>query len=267
MNIYLFELGMYKKSIFIWSIAISFWIIFYLMFFPMIAGDGAAFDMIMEEFPEEFLAAFGMNSDLPMSSILGYYGLTFGMSQIPIAIQAANYGFGTLSVEERELTADFLLTKPITRRKIIVSKFFAALTGLTIVNACIWVSSILAIYLFKDGQTVDLSKVFILLSSITLFQLFFLSVGMAISVSVKKVGSVLSFSMGLSFGLYILNSLNSIFSSGFLGIFSPYTHFNPTYILVEGSYDIVYTLISVIIITISLAMSYFLYLKRNIHSL
>ena len=267
MNVYLFELRMYKKSILIWSLSISFWIIFYMAFYPMIAADAVGYDTMMEGFPEEFLAIFGMNIDLPMSSILGYFSLTFSMAQIPIAIQAANYGFHSLSVEERELTADFLLSKPVTRSKIIISKFFAALTSLTIVNVFVWISSLSSLYLFKGDTTFPLDNVLILLPTVILFQLFFLSVGMLISVSIKKVSSVLSFSMALAFGLYILNSLNTLLSSDFLGIFSAYTHFNPAYILVEGKYHIGFTIISISIITISLIMSYFLYLKRNIHSL
>ncbi len=267
MNIYLFELKMYKKSIIIWSIAIPFWIFFYMAFFPMIAADSVAFEMIMEDYPEELLAIMGMNAELPMSSILGYFGLTFSMTQIPIAIQAANYGFHTLSVEERELTADFLLSKPITRSKIIISKFFAAFTSLTIVNVFIWGISILSLYLFKGEQTFELRNVLVLLSTVVIFQLFFLSVGMFISVSLRKIGSVLSFSMGLGLGLYILNSLRSLFSSDIFGYISPYTHFNPAYILIEGNYHKVFTIISLLIIIVSLSMSYFLYLRRNIPSL
>ena len=66
----------------------------------MIATDTAALESIMENFPEEFLALFGMNSELPISSLKGYLALTFGMIYIPIALQASNYGFHILSVEE-----------------------------------------------------------------------------------------------------------------------------------------------------------------------
>ena len=267
MNVYLFEFRNYKKSIIIWSLAISFWIIFYMAFYPMIADDSLAFDTLMQDFPDEFLALMGMSKDLPTSSVLGYFGLTFSMAQIPMAIQAANYGFHTLSVEERELTADFLLSKPVTRRKVIISKFLAALTSLTIVNVFIWISCLVSIYTFKMGQTFDLNAVLVLLSTVVLFQLSFLSVGMVISVSLKKINSVLSFSMALGFGLYILNSLKVLFTSDIFGYISPYSHFNPTYILVEGHYHLVFTIINVSIIIVSLVMSYFLYLRRNIHSL
>lgn len=238
-----------------------------MAFYPMIGADSTAFDLIVEDFPEEFLAMFGMNSDLPITSVLGYFGLTFSMAQIPIAIQAANYGFHSLSVEEREYTADFLLSKPVKRSKVIISKFFAALTSLTIVNVFIWISSISSLYLFRGDLTFNLNYVIVLLSSIVLFQLFFLSLGMVISVSIKKVNSVLSLSMAFAIGFYVVNSLNAILSSDLLGYISPYTHFSPTYILVEGHYNLIYTIVSILIIVLSLGMSYFLYLRRNIHSL
>lgn len=244
-----------------------FWIVFYMTFYPMISADATGYDEIMAGFPEEFLAIFGMNSDLPVSSILGYFSLTYAMAQIPIAIQAANYGFSTLSIEERELTADFLLSKPVKRDKIIISKFLAALTSLTIVNAFIWIASIASLYIYKGDQDVPMNYVLILLSSIVFFQLFFLSIGMMISVSIKKVSSVLSFSMAFALGLYVVNSLSTLFSSKFLGIISPYSHFNPAYILLEGHYHPLYTTISLLVIVGSLLMSYFLYLRRDIHSL
>ena len=90
---------------------------------------------------------------------------------------------------------------------------------------------------------------------------------MVISVSIKKVASVLSFSMAFALGLYIVHTFALIFSSDLIGFISPYSHFNPAYILVEGHYHPLYTVISFLVIIGSLFMSYFLYIRRNIHSL
>jgi len=267
MNIYLFELKMLRKSIIIWSLAISLSIVMYLAFYPAMAADTAAFDALLADYPEEFLAFMGMRADLPMSSLFGYFALTFGMMQIPIAIQAANYGFHMLSVEEREMTADFLLSKPISRTKIIISKFSASMTSLTIVNISVWIGSITALLMFKGDAVIDLSNVFILLSTIVLFQLCFISIGMLISVSVRKIPSVLTFSMAMGFGLYIVYGFKSLFSSNLLAFFTPYAYFDPADILVNGKYNLVYTLVAIFVIVGSLSLSYVLYNKRNIHSL
>ena len=265
MNIYKFELGMLRRSILIWSLAIPAFFIFYVSFFPMMAGEGL--DEMFNQFPDAFMAFFGVNPDLPISNILGYTSLTYGMIQIPLAIQASNYGFHMLSVEERELTADFLLTKPISRTKIMVSKFLAALTSLTIVNIAVCIGTFVSIALFRESQSVNWNFVWILLSTNVFFQLFFISIGMFISTVVKKVPSVLSLSMGLGIGLYILYSLGKMLSSRLIMIISPYAHFAPDYILAEGHYDWGLVWISFTVIILSLGGSYFFYTRRNIASL
>ena len=267
MNIYKFEVKMLIKSMIVWSLGIGAGLLFYVSFYPLMEADTGAFDQLMADFPPEFLAFFGMGGELSFSSILGYFVLTFSMIQIPIAIQATNYGLNMLSVEERELTADFLLSKPIKRSTIFVSKFLASLTSLTVVNISIWITSIAAILIFKGDQEIPWNGVVILLSSITLFQLTFVGIGMFISVSLKKLRSVLSFSMAIGFGLYIINSLGEMFTSNLFKAFSPFGHFNPTYIVVNESLHLGFTLISLLITIGTLVASYFLYLRRNIASL
>ena len=256
---------MLRRSILIWSLAVPAFFLFYTSFFPLMSGEGM--DTIFNQFPEEFMAFFGINPDLPISNILGYVSLTFGMCQIPLAIQASNYGFHMLSVEERELTADFLLSKPVSRRTILFAKFFAALTSLTIVNIVMSGSTILGTALFHGDQSVDWNAVMILLSSIIFFQLFFLSVGMFVSTIVKKVPSVLSLSMGLGIGLYIMASLGKMLSSNLFLYITPFGHFAPDYIIVEKTYNWSLAWISFAVIILSLIGSYFFYQRRNIASL
>jgi ABC-2 type transport system permease protein len=267
MNIFKFELSMMKKSILIWSLAIAGFMMFYMSFYPLVAQDTAAFEQMLANFPEEFLAVFGMNPELPMLSLLGYFSLTFGIIQIPIAIQAANYGFHVLSIEERELTADFLMTKPVKRSQIFISKCLAAFTSLTIVNIVTWVATISILLMVKADSDPELGNVIVVLSSIAILQLVFFSIGLLISVSVKKIPSVLSLSMGLGFGLYVLGALGNMLSSEIFNFFSPYAHFNPANILIEGNYDWSMAIISIVVVLVALPMSYILYNKRNIASL
>lgn len=267
MNIFKFELKGYITSILIWCSSIMFFLVLYLAFFPMVQGDPESFTAIIEAFPESIRPLFGINQDLPIMTILGFYSITMSFILIPVAIQASVYGFSILSIEERELTADFLLTKPISRKTIFLSKFSAAFIALTVTNISIWISSIISIELFKGPENPEMYKVIVLLSSIILFQLFFLTVGMLISVCVKKVTSVISYSMALGFGLYIVSSIGKVLSSKFLDVLSPFNHFDPGYMLIDGTYDIIPTSISVLIIITSFSMSYFFYSRRNIASL
>lgn len=116
MNIFKHEFNMKKKSIIIWSISLSVFVIFYMAFFPALAKDSLSFDSIMDSFPEEMLEVLGIRGGLSLTSLTGYFAMTFTMAQLGLAVQATNYGISILTEEEREGTADFLLSKPIWGR-------------------------------------------------------------------------------------------------------------------------------------------------------
>jgi len=168
------------KSLIIWSLSIALMIFVYTSMFSAIANDAELLNETLAQFPEEMLIAFGLTG-LDMSTILGFFSFVFLFCQILLAIQAANYGFSILSIEERELTADFLLAKPVGRTKILISKLLSALTGLTITNIVVWISSFVFINMFRGERTYEIRPLLLLLLSIVIFQLVFLTIGMLIS--------------------------------------------------------------------------------------
>jgi ABC-2 type transport system permease protein len=265
MNIYLHEFKMNFKSVTSWSIALFLLILLYMSIFPSFAGEAEALNDVLENFPEGFLAAFGMDG-MDMSTVLGFFGMVVLFSQICIAIQAANYGFALVSVEERELTADFLLSKPVGRIRILTSKLLAALTGLAITNVVVWISSFVCISIFRDGRPYETKTLVLLLLTIAFLQLFFLTVGMLISLLVKKIKSVTPYSMGLVFGLYVLSAFGGMIGDDKLTYITPFKHFESKYIVAHAAFDLPLVLISVSAIIISVAGSYILYTKRDIHS-
>jgi ABC-2 type transport system permease protein len=233
--------------------------------FSALASDAAILNETMAKMPKELLTAFGMTG-MDMSTVLGFFSFIFLFCQICLAIQASNYGFGLVSLEERDMTADFLLAKPVGRSSILTSKLLAALTGLTITNIVVWISSFLFINLFRDGRAYDTKTLLLLLSSIVLFQLFFLTVGILISLLMKKVRNVTPLSMALAFGMYVLSAFGGMLGDAKLEIITPFKHFEPNYIVTNAAYDVPLVLLSVSVIVFSVAGSYLLYAKRNIHS-
>jgi len=265
MNIYVHELKTKLKSVLIWSASVAAVLVVFMSIYTGFSTQTQLLSQMMSKFPKELLMAFGMEN-MDWSNVLGYFGLLFLFCQICLAIQAANYGFGLVSIEETEWTADFLLAKPVGRPKIMTSKLLAAMTGLTITTIVVWVGSFVCLALFARGQEYQLKPLVLLLLSIPVFQLFFLAVGMVISLLVKRVRSVTPFSMGLVFGLYILNVFGDMIGKKSLEILSPFRHFDPNYILKNSAWDLPLVLISVTAIVISLAASYWLYARRNIPS-
>lgn len=266
MNIFKFEFKMLLKSTLIWASGISFFVLFYMVFFPLLMVENDAMVELMSEFPQEFLAFFGMSNEISFTSLMGYYGLTMSFVYIPVAIQAATIGVSILSIEERELTADFLLTKPVSRQRIYIEKLLAGFAALSITNLSIWISSYLSIWLFNAGDDVNYYATTIVLLSIAFIQLFFLGVGALLSVSVKKVSSVIAYAMGLGFGLFILSSFGDMLSIEFIQALTPYNHFDPIEIIIHQSFYWPHVFISIGVILLSITTGYFLYQKRNIKS-
>ena len=265
MNIFIHEFKSYLKSVGIWSISIFMIILVYLAAFYSIADDLTQIGDLLESFPEELLIAFGM-TELNFTSILGMFGLVFLFCQVCLAIQASNYGISLVSIEEREFTADFLLAKPVGRGKIMTVKLLAALAALTVTNLSVWVSSFAVINYINDGPPIENRPLVILLSSIVIFQLFFLTVGVLISLLMKRVRSVTPLSMALAFGMYVVSAFGGMLGDDTIDLISPFKHFEPNAILTNGAYDTPLVMISVVVILIAIPASYILYSKRNIHS-
>ena len=159
-----------------------------------------------------------------------------------------------------------MLAKPIGRGKILTAKLLAAFTSLTITNLVVWVSSFLVINMLNDGQSFDTKPLILLLLSIAVFQMFFLAVGVLISLLMKRVRSVTPLSMALAFGMYVFSVFGGMLGEDTIEVISPFKHFEPNYIISNAAYDTPLVLISVITILVAIPTSYLLYLKRNIHT-
>jgi len=262
-NIYRYELHVRLKSVLIWSAALAFLILFFLSLFPAFAGQAALMDEMLARFPAEMRAAFNLDK-MDLATLLGYFSFTFLFVQLCMAIQASNYGFGLLSIEEAELTADFLLSKPVSRIQVLTSKLLAAVTGLVLTNLVVWVSSFLAISLFKGEREYELQTLLLLLFSGIIFQLFFLSVGMVISLLVRRVRNVTPYGLGLGFGAYLLSAFSGVIKDIVLELLTPFKQFDVTYIVAHGAYDMPLVWLNVGNTVVALAASYWLYLHRDI---
>ncbi len=264
-NIYLHEFRSRLKSVLNWSLAVAAVSLIYFSFFTMFADQAALMNQMMQNFPPELLAAFGMQG-LNLATVLGYFGFVFLFILLFLAIQAGNYGFGLVSIEESELTADFLLTRPVSRVQVLTSKLLAALTCLGITDLVVWVSSFAAITLFRGKYAYEAGTLILLLLSVIPFQLFFLGVGLVVSLLVKRVRSVTPYSLGLAFGMYVLSAFSGVFGDVTLELITPFKHFDPNYIVQNGAYDTPLVLLNLAVSLIALAASYWLYLRRDIPS-
>lgn len=264
MNIFIHELKAYRKSTIIWSISLILMIVLFLSFYPSFAKDAEGFKKIMEGYPKAIRDALGFNLG-NFFTILGFYCFPLSFITLCGAIQAMNLGTSIVSKEVREKTADFLLTKPVTRSKVLTSKLFAALASIVITNIVYLAAASIAAFQVK---TDDFSFNLFILLSLTLFfiQLIFLAIGLMISVLVPKIKSVLTVSLATVFAFYFLGMFSDTTGEQAKRYLSPFKYFDTAYIIKHASYEAAFLISGAVIIIVAIAASYLVYAKKDIHS-
>lgn len=262
-NIYKHEFRTRLRSVITWSLALIAIVFIYFSFFSAFAESAELVNEMMQNFPQQLRDAFGIGKT-DLATVMGFYSFIFLFVQICLAIQAANYGFGLVSIEESELTADFLLSKPVSRFQVLNSKLLAALSSLVLTNLVLWVSSFAGIALFRDQRDYEPRTLLLLLIGAFIFQLFFLSVGLVISLLVRRVRNVTPYALGLGFGAYVLGAFSGLLGDVKLELITPFKHFDAAYIVQNGGYDTPLVLLNIGISLVSLVVSYWLYHRRDI---
>lgn len=264
-NMFVHEFRARLGSVLIWAGSTVALILLYMVFYPMFADEAEIMNQALKQFPPEFRAAFGLG-EIDFSTVMGFFSFVYLFVQLLLAIQASNYGVGMLSVEERELTADFLMSKPVSRAQIFVSKLVAALSGLALTQAIVWAATLGLVEAFRAGHPYDPDLLLYMLGGLVPFQLFFFSVGLLISLLVRRVRSVTPYGLGLGFGMYMLGAFGDLLGEAKLEYLTPFKHFNPEYAVTHGHFDSTLVGLNLAIMLAALVVGYLRYLRRDIPS-
>ncbi|MDP4154904.1 MAG: ABC transporter permease subunit [Bacillota bacterium] len=264
MNIFYHELKAYRKSTIIWTISLIAIVMLFMSFYPGFSKDTEAFKKVMENYPPAIRNALGINLG-NLVSILGFYCFPLSFITLCGAIQAMNLGSSIVSKEIREKTADFLLTKPITRTTVLTAKMLAAFVSIVITNIFFIAAASITAFQVK---TDDFSfKIFIMLSLTMFFvQLIFLALGFIVSVSVTKLKSVLSVSLAVVFAFYFLGMFSDTTGEKAKRYFSPFKYFDNTYIMKHASFEASFLVAAAIIVIAAVVASFMIYTKKDIHA-
>jgi len=236
-----------------------------MMLFPMIADQAAEFQKVFESFPEAFRKAFGLTT-MNLGDVLGYYSFAFLYIVLAGAVQAMNLGVTVLSAEVRDKTGDFLFVKPVKRTRIITMKIIAVLVQIGVVNVVMCVTSWL-ILSFVSDKPFDMLLYLLLTGSLMFVQLFFASFGLAVSVFLKRIRTVLPISMGVVFLFYIIFLLNQTLEDEKLGWLSPFGYFDLAYISQHVQYQGKFLLAWIVLIATFIFFTYKVFTKKDLPSL
>lgn len=263
MNIFFHELKSYRKSVITWAISMAATAALFILLYQAISADIGAFTKVLESVPEVLRNALGFLVD-SLSTLPGFYSSIFTYLLLCGAIQAMNLGVSIVSKEVSAKTADFLLTKPVSRATILNAKLLATLVSLVATNL-IFLAVTVPVALSQDPGT---NMTLFLMISATLFfvQLMFASLGILVAVVTRKIKSVVAVSLPTAFGFFIVGMLGSVIGEKAIRYFTPFKYFDLAYILAHSSYEVSYLVVGAFLIVAAIAMSYLIYVRKDIHA-
>lgn len=250
------------KSFLIWiSIIILMYITVFLIY-PSMMGDAEAMEQLLSTMPKEMLEHFNMDV-IGIETVFGWIATEgFMMLTLVGGVYFAMMGSNILLKEENDGTIEFLYSKPVTRDKIVSSKLLTGLIYVFAFNVGISFVTFIGLILSKD---LSFSKWALISLLPIIIHLFFFTVSFLLSMFFTKTSKSLGISLGVLFGLYLLNILSAMSDKiEFLKYLSPFYYINSRSVLTEGSIDIFNCLIVIIVSIVFVCLSYKFYSKKEI---
>lgn len=261
MTVFKREMKQVRMTLLLWGGVVGFMIFICMLTYPEMDSEASNMFDNMGAFSD----AFGMDN-LSISSLMGLYGIECGnVLAIGGAFFAALVGIGMLSKEENGHTAEFLLTHPISRTRIVIEKLLATLCTILLFNALCLLFSIASFAMIGEMEHViwDAFWLFHLAQFIMQIEIAFICFG--ISAFIKRGG----FGIGIGFAalLYFLNIICNITDRAeFLKYITPYQYAEPSKIISDVSIDGILLSIGIAYMVIGATIAIIYYGRKDISS-
>ncbi len=265
MNIYLFELKSILKSCFWWTFNIIITLaVFMLAVYPVFQEGGEELVELFNNFPPEFLTAFGFNLD-NLFGVEPFYAFSFTYVGLMFAIMAVSISVDIFSREKRNKCMDFIMTKPIGRIQLYLYKLAACITAFILSNLIYILCTTMIFFADEEGYKFTLETLQLVLSPF-FTQMVFLAFGIFVSVTFRKIRSVSVIASSFGIMAFILSALMNLLEKEYLYFLAPLKYFGPEHVVHEGSFDIKLVVCAIILIAVSILLSIKKYCSEDIVS-
>ena len=254
------ELKQSRVSVIVWTAAIGFLLTVCIFMYPEMKGE---MDGISDMFSSmgSFSEAFGMDK-ISFGTMTGFYAVECGnILGLGGAFFASLCAISVLAKEEKERTAEFLLTHPISRQHIITGKLISVFIQIIILNAVVYGVSIGSIAIV--GEEIPFTEISLLHLAYLLMQIDLAGICFGISAFIRR-GSI-GIGLGVAVIMYFLNIVANISDSAeFLKYITPFGYAEGTEIVNNLSLDGVLILLGTVYAAVGIAAAYIKYSKKDI---
>ncbi len=244
----------------IWTISIGFFVAICVFMYPEMENEMESVNDMFSSMGA-FTAAFGMDR-LNFGTLIGFYAVECGnILGIGGAFFASLIGIGALAKEEKERTAEFLLTHPVSRMRVISEKLAAVMIQILILNIVIYILSIASIAAIGEG--IPWNEIALLHLSYFLIQIELAGICFGISAFLRHGG--LGIGLGIATVMYFLNIVANISESAeFLKYITPFGYAEGADIIVDVSLDSGKIFLGMAYMIVAICLAYWKYSTKDI---
>lgn len=254
------ELKQGWKSFLIWTSSVAFLMVICVFLFPEMKGEMEGVSDLFASMGA-FTQAFGMDQ-LNFGTLIGFYAVECGnILGLGGAFFAALIAVAALAKEEKEHTAEFLLTHPVSRSQVVTEKLAAIVLQVLALNLIVWLLSVGSVALI--GEAIPWKALTLLHVSHLLLQLEVAGLCFGVSAFVRR--SSLGLGLGLAAMLYFLNLIANISDSAkVLKYITPFAYTEGADIVANGSLDFGKILLGMAYAALGVAAAYGYYCKKDL---
>ncbi|ELZ42339.1 hypothetical protein C471_04850 [Halorubrum saccharovorum DSM 1137] len=224
--------------------------------------EGVNYEDVFRDLPPAMLEAFGIESLSTIEGFLGAQVFNF-VWLLGLGLYFAYVGGGTVASDIETGRMDIFLSLPITRSRLLVEKFAALLVPMIAVNAL--GGPIIYLFVVAVGETIPLDNLFLAHLLSIPFLLVCAGIGLAFSVAVDRAAIAERGAVGTVFVLYLLESVvGGAEAYDWIQYLSPTQYYEPTPILIEGSFEAIDSAILLVAFVGLLILSQALFERRDV---
>lgn len=254
------ELKTGRKILAIWTLCIGFMIVLCLLLYPEMGDQISQVEDVYSNMGG-FTAAFGMDK-ISMGTPMGFYGIECGsVMAIGCSFFASMLGANILSKEEHSHTAEFLLTHPISRQKVVFEKLLAVIIQIVVLNLVCVVLAIISFNIIGEEILWDEFKLFHVAQLLMQLEVAFICFG--ISAFLKH--SAMGIGIGVAALLYFLNIVGNISDKAeFLKYITPFKYADAADVISSCSIDQKLVLVGGIYALVGVVLAFLYYGRKDI---
>lgn len=256
------ELKQGRMTLLIWTMVIAFMLALCILIYPEMETQMGDVSSMFAEMGG-FSAAFGMDR-LNFGEFMGFFGVECGnILGLGGAFFAALLGISALAKEEKEQTAEFLLTHPVSRREIVGKKLVSVLIQILLLN--LFVAAVTAASICAIGEKPDIRPLFLLLLAYLILQVEVASVCFGISAFLNHGGPGIG--LGMAALLYFLNIIANLTEQAkFLKYLTPFGYTESADIIADECLDVKYLSVGLVFTVIGIGAGFCRYCRKDILS-